>query len=503
MQADPCRSMWRLFRSIILLLVALATLLSPVLASRALAQATQEKTLQTRDFTIIYPEGEEASAQWYAGFADDVSEAVAEMLGSDPLTGLTLHIYATEADYIAANPIAAEHAGIMAHAIPGELEIGVAVERLRQVEPEIARQSFRHEITHVIAGELSGQNLPIGFQEALAQYNELSPRRAQESAQALRNAQDRGVRFLNWYDLNDQWKFTQNPDLSYPQAYSVMAFLVDRYGMDDFARFLAALKDGVEWPRALLDIYGFSIKGAGQLWRQYLPEFLDGGWQTNLLTYYDLSPGVTLYDAGQFNQAAEHFARSQELYNQLGRTSRATAAGDYLLKARRAGEAEIEASGARTALEAYNYRAARDNAQQAKTTFIELSLTTHVEAVDQTRQLAQKGLSAVERMDSARRRAGGFDLLGARSDARAAGEVFAELGDTERATQATALVAELSKYSIYLSVGVLSAGLGAMLVGIAVGIRRRRRTVRSSARIEAQNAAYVSLITGRESAEWL
>ena len=72
----------------------------------------------------------EASAQWYAGFADDVNASVCEMLGNDPITGLTLHIYATEADYIAANPVAADHAGIMAHAIPGKLEIGVAVERL-------------------------------------------------------------------------------------------------------------------------------------------------------------------------------------------------------------------------------------------------------------------------------------------------------------------------------------------------------------------------------------
>src|SRR5260370_15649317 len=110
------------------------------------------------------------------------------MLGQDPVTGLTLDIYDTEADYIAANPVAGSEPGIMAHSVPSKKEVGVAVERLRQVDTDVARQSFRHEMTHIVAGALSNQNLPIGFQEALAQYNELSTSRAQESAEALKSA---------------------------------------------------------------------------------------------------------------------------------------------------------------------------------------------------------------------------------------------------------------------------------------------------------------------------
>ncbi|MGA7730602.1 MAG: hypothetical protein WCD37_04955 [Chloroflexia bacterium] len=505
MQAEPRRSMWRLFQPLLLLTVAVSTLLLPALASSAHAQSTLEKTLETRYFTIIYPEGEEASAEWYASFADDVNEAVAEMLGSDPLTGLTLHIYATEADYIAANPMAGDHAGIMAHAIPGQLEIGVAVERLRQVQPEIARESFRHEITHVIAGELSGQNLPIGFQEALAQYNELSTRRAQESAQMLRNAQDQGLPFLSWYDLNDRWSFSQSADLAYPQAYSVMAFLVDSYGMDDFSRFLAALKGSYDWIGSLRDVYGTGPRQLQRDWYAWLPGFLEGGWKTNLLTYYDLSPGVALFEAGHFDEAAEHFSHSYELYYQLSRTSRAAQAGEYLQKARRAGQAEIDATGARTALEAYEYRAARDNAQEAKATFTELGLTTHAQAVDQTFQLAQKGVGAVASMDSARKKASRFDLTGAREDARAASAVFGELGDTARTAQAMSLVAEMSKYSIYIGVGVLAAGLLAVAVGTVVGLRRQRRASRHARRAWEQGAgqANVNVILGKESAEWL
>jgi hypothetical protein len=506
MQAELRRSMRRLFHSLFLLIVVPATLVLPAQVGRAYAQSsTEEKTLETSYFTIIYPVGEEASAEWYAGFADDVNEAVCEMLGSSPISGLTLHIYATEADYIAANPMAGEHAGIMAHAIPGELEIGVAVERLRLVQPEIARESFRHEMTHIIAAELSGQALPIGFQEGLAQYNELSVRRAQESAQALRNAQDGNIPFLSWSELNDRALFSGNPDLAYPQSYSVMAFLVERYGMDDYSRFLVALKEDTELPRALLNIYGQTERRLEEYWREWLPNFLLDGWQTNLLLYYDLSPGVALYEAGQFEEAAAHFTRSQELYFQLGRMNRAAHAGEYLDKARRAGQAEGAAAEARAALEAYDYGAAREGAQGAKATFSELGLSTHADAVDQTLRLAQKGMGAVESLDGARRKAGEFNLPGARADARAAGEAFGELGDTGRASQALSLVADLSRYTMYVGAAVLAAGLGVVAVGAVVALRRRRQAIRKAGRAWERGAgqASVNAVLGKERADWL
>src|ERR1043165_2769041 len=59
-----------------------------------------------RYFTILYPAGEEQTASWYAGFADDVDTAVSDLLGAAPVSGITLHIYATEAEYQAANPVA-------------------------------------------------------------------------------------------------------------------------------------------------------------------------------------------------------------------------------------------------------------------------------------------------------------------------------------------------------------------------------------------------------------
>jgi hypothetical protein len=61
-------------------------------------------------------------------------------------------------------------------------------------------------------------------------------------------------------------------------------------------------------------------------WRAYLPDFLAEGWRTNVLSSYDLAPGVALYDAGRYDEALDFFTRSEQLYRDLGRSDRAAEA---------------------------------------------------------------------------------------------------------------------------------------------------------------------------------
>jgi hypothetical protein len=492
----------RLFPSLLILLAAIvpAVIALPSPARAQTAPSAGENTFTTKYFTIIYPDGELASAQWYAGFIDDVDEGVSEMLGSNPLTGLTLHIYATEADYIAANPAAGDHAGIMAHANPDKREVGVAVERLRQVAPEIATQSFRHEMTHVVAGALSGQNLPVGFQEGLAQYNELSTQRAQSSMQALKNALDTHTSLLSWEDLNNPVIFGQNPDLAYPEAYSIMAFLANKYGMGDFADFLLALQRGEPWASALSLAYAQSWRPLQAAWRSYLPDFLSTGWQKNLFTYYDLSPGIALYDAGQFKQAVAHFSQSKALYEQLGRPTRAQAASDYLDKARSASNAEDQATRARSSLESYDYQTAYTLSQRAVQAFGTLDLKAQSDAAGETVALSQKGLGGVASLNNAKANMGGLNIFAARSDALSAAEVFASLGDKSHAAEATQLLSQLSGTTTLIGFGVLGAGLLALVLGLVVGVRRWYDDL-SRARARTVNTRLLSV--GEENPEWM
>jgi hypothetical protein len=417
--------------------------------------------------------------------------AVAEMLGKDPVMGLTLRIYTTEAAYIAANPAAASEPGIMAHSVPSTKEVGVAVERLRQVGSDIARESFRHEMTHIVAGALSDQNLPIGFQEALAQYNELSTSRAQESVGVLKSVVAANGTLLTWEGLNDRGLFMSNAALGYPESYSVMAFLADKYGMGAFARFMSGLRDGVRWERALSEAYGKPISQLETEWRAYLPGFLKDGWQQNLLTAYDLSPGVALYDAGQFKEAREHFALSEKLYADLGRADRQSEAADYLAKAKKAETAADQATQARTSLEAYDYSTAHDQASRAVQAFNELGLQAQSDIAAETAGLAQQGLDAITTLASAQDHLDRFDLPNARAEARFASQTFSKLGDADRAQEANKIVSSLSFAFTVAGAVVLLLGMLALLGGGLVMLRSRR------------NRQATPILPGEESVSWL
>jgi len=462
--------------AIILSLIIPSAVLLP---ARAFAQSASHsdgtQQFRTKYFTIYYPNGEQDTANWYAGFADDVDAAVSEMLGEDPVGGLTLSIYDTEADYIAANPAAASEPGIMAHSVPSKKEVGVAVERLRQVDSDVARQSFRHEMTHIVAGALSNQNLPIGFQEALAQYNELSTGRAQESAETIKSVLAANVPLFSWAELNDQQSFMASAALAYPESYSVMAFLADKYGMGDFASFMSGLRNSVDWPKAMDAAYGKTVDQLQAEWQAYLPGFIKDGWQQNLLAAYDLSPGVALYDAGQFKEAADDFALSQKLYSGLGRADRVSEATDYLAKAQKAGGAATLAADARKALEAYDYKTAHDKASQALDAFTGLGLKDLAGAVGQTSDLAQSGLTASAALAGAQAELNSFNLPGAHNDALTAAQLYSKLGDAAGVEQANRVVQRVS--GTLTVTGLIAAGVGllVLLVGTFIVVRSRRR----------------------------
>jgi hypothetical protein len=470
-------------RPALLILVFLLSLLSPAGTSFAaqsepFEQTEQEQQLATDYFTIYYPQGEEKTAQWYASFADEVDVAVSDLLGAQPVEGLTLRIYATEPDYMRANPMAELHPGILAHAIPEQKEIGVAVERLRQQPPELARESFRHEMTHIVAGILSDQNLPIGFHEGLAQYNELSESRGKEVRDILAEAKSQNIDLLPWADLNDVRRFRRNIQVAYPQSYAVMAFLADRYGMEPFARFIQGLNNGREYELSIFVAYGKRIDDLEREWNDYMSHFLEEGWQRNVLSAHDLSHGLALLQAGRFADAETHFDQAKALYDGLGRTERAEQAAQGLDSARRAREAEEATGAARKSLEMHDYAPARDGAQSSADAFTALNLPDYAKRASDISLLAQTGIDGINKLESARASMRSFNLPAGREEAREAAEAFSQLGDVKRLEEANGVLQELYGLQQTAGYGVLGVGGAALLGGALLYARRRSRRAR-------------------------
>lgn len=459
----------------------------------AAAGTGADHVLTTEYWSILYPQGEDASAKWYAGFADDVDKAVSDMLGSPPVTGLKLHIYNSEAEYEAANPLAAQEPGIMAHAIPEERAVGVAVERLRQADPDTARQSFRHEMTHIVAGVLSDNKLPVGFQEGLAQYNELSAARGQSVAEAVRDAQGKNVPLLSWDALNTQPTFANNINVAYPESYTVMDFLAQNYGMADYAAFLGSLRDGAALDAALMQAYGKPVSQLESEWRAYLPGFLNGGWKTDLFTYYDLAPAQALYDAGQYKEAQAYYEQSEKLYRQLGKSDQADKIEALKQQVIQAQGTNDLARSARQALQAHDYaKAAQLSAQARNVSDPQASNTTEaIASGDNTAQLAAQGVSAVDLLNRAEGQMQSWNLLSAGSEAQQAAQTFASLGDTARLDSANALLSDIWLWRRAGGIAALCMGILALAVGTLVYLRARKRRARGVPAHNEEKAAWL------------
>ncbi len=460
-------------RAIFSALFLLLFVLSP---ARALAQRSDVKVLSTKYFTIYYPPAEEKSAAWYGGFADEVNEAVADLLGSEPVQGMKLLIFNTESEYGQANPMAELHPGIMAHAIPEQREIGVAVERLRQVPPEIARESFRHEVTHIIAGHLTNHTLPVGFQEGLAQYNELSITRGQEVANMLRQIKAKGDPLLTWDELNDGETFRRVVEVGYPQSYSVMHFLAETYGMSTFARMMDNLRDGADLHDSIAWAYSKTGQQLEQEWLEWLPGFLDTGWRTNLFMAYDLAPAEALYEAGRFQEAEEQFALSEKLYRDLGKVEKANEIATMRENSRQAYAANDLVGQATESLRAHDYAQAFNYATQARSTYDNLHLDGKETRAAETAQLAQRGVDALAQLDQAKKHLSGWNLPAAELSARSAADAFVALGDDQRVAEVNGILSSTWQYRRLAGFGALGLGVLALAVGAMAVVRAQKRS---------------------------
>lgn len=114
--------------------LVLSLLLSLPFMRSLFAQERGAQSYHTHYFTIYYPAGEQQSAQWHAGFANGFVAAISGLLEAEPAPKLTLRIYATEAAYSAVKRMAA-------HALAGEGEVGVAVERLLQQRTNLPKEN--------------------------------------------------------------------------------------------------------------------------------------------------------------------------------------------------------------------------------------------------------------------------------------------------------------------------------------------------------------------------
>ena len=132
-----------------------------------------------------------------------------------------------------------------------------------------AMDTLRHELTHIVtavAGEGPFGSLPSWLDEGLAVYTQADPGGYRS---ALERAADRGNVF-SIRAISSQPGDPSAVGLFYGQSWSVVSYLIDTYGPEQFAQLFATFKAGVTIDEALEAVYGFDVEGLDDEWRASL-----------------------------------------------------------------------------------------------------------------------------------------------------------------------------------------------------------------------------------------
>lgn len=399
-----------------------------------LAQQADWREQRTAKFAILFPSGSESEAAAYAQFIDGVYDEVSAVFSYQTPPPVILRIYPTMELYYQANPLAAQIPGVVAHAHTGRREISVALPQTAGQSQDQIVNNVRHELTHIIAADLSGGKLTTAFQEGIAQYIE-HPSAELDTKMQLMQQVVAADRLLPWRELNQPGVAYSDPRVGYPESYTIVAFLIKRNGFATFRTFIDATKTSSGYRSALESAYGVGADQLEQEWRAQLDEFVTTGYRNRGVGAFDLSQAEALIARGDYEQAITQLQGGLNTLRATGDQTLISQAEDLLARANNGQRATSLAGEARTALERGDYRAARQNATEARDLLNALGLAAQMQVAEQYIKLAEDGLAAQAELQAATGDLQTLRVTQARSRLAAAYQTFTRLGDETSAAQ--------------------------------------------------------------------
>jgi hypothetical protein len=424
---------------------------------------------RTDRFVILYVAGSEAEASEYAGFVDPIYDEVAAIFGHRPATPVTLRLYPTLERYYEANPLARGLSGIVAHADFRRNEVVVVLPQTRGQTPDEVQNNIRHELTHIVAAELSSNRLNVGFHEGLAQYVEHPSGELETKIRLLQRASNEDLLF-GWSDLDERERVYGSPDVAYPQTLSVVAFLVERHSFAKLREFLTVSARSSGYRSALERTYGISPATLEQEWREWLPSYLEGGYRFNALTAYDLTHIEALLQEGRYAEAQGELETAIEWLRTTAQIDTLQQAEQLLRRSEVGQRADGLAQEARAALEAADYERAAALVSEARALYADLGDTRQEAALAAYAERAERGRTAATMLAEAAALAEEWRTFQqARATADRAAAEYLALGDRARAQEALALRSALDQRQTLLGGVLLAIGMG----GVALSLFRR------------------------------
>jgi hypothetical protein len=417
---------------------------------------------RTTRYVVLFHLPEHANtAEQLAGMIDPVVEQMAALHDYTPRRPLVVRLYGNVESYAESSDLARTPYGQVAQASRQPAELALAEPRLRNLAPEQVRNLFRRGLSQLMLDDQTRGQLPVGLLQGVAQYSEQSAAEVEVGARLLDKARlERGM--LSWSELNTAERFAAQAEVAGAQGYAVVAFLLDRYGLAPWQRFLNGVRTAPNYEIALAQAYGKPAATLEAEWQGYLGEYFGGSYRINHFQRYDLGIARGHLQAGRYYEAGEELTAMARFVAGAGRVAKETEIREVAKQVETATEGGALLNQGQVQLAAFQYTAARDSFAQARQRYEAIGATPRIEEVDKAIATADSGIVALDQLAEAQRLLAEVKYGEAQTAALAAGKTFAELGDEEHYRQSWMILQDL--YTTQTRVAYLLAVLGVLLV---------------------------------------
>ncbi len=241
------------------------------------------RSLNKGKVTIYWYEGNESFAQELMAAASQALDRLAADTGASLEKPANLYIYASTQDLAGALIFPQEWTGGVAFTRFSIISIGIAPSNLTWGKKAIA-----HELAHLVVSQMTLNpylGLPTWLDEGLAMYAEgiLEPAYSSQLSRAIAEDKLISVRSLS----SPFSAYAEEATLSYAESYSLVEFLIQKYGQAKMLELLNTFRQGSSYDGALEKVYGFDMEGLDAQWRdnvtgQYQPTVKENGKQSTV-----------------------------------------------------------------------------------------------------------------------------------------------------------------------------------------------------------------------------
>jgi len=224
------------------------------------------RSLAEGEVTIYWYEGNDSFAREVMLSAQQALVRLTEDTGAELEKPVKLYIYANAQDLQGAMIYPQEWTGGVAFTRYGIIAIGIASDNLYW-----GKRAIAHELTHLVIHQMTlnpYNDLPTWLDEGLAMHTEgvLGPEYTAYLNKAIAEKS-----LISVHSLSSPFSaYAEQSLLSYAQSYSLVDFLISKYGQTQMLELLLTFRQGSSYDDALEKVYDFDMDGLDTLWQDYV-----------------------------------------------------------------------------------------------------------------------------------------------------------------------------------------------------------------------------------------